>query len=178
MTTTSSTTTTTATFSTTPSTTNTTTTMHREPFHHHNHFYHSFCSHKKIENNLLNKCSKMVNDDHRWHDLCQNHHFLLRFDAKKLVGQWNEGAWLNWYAPPGRFFRHFIVFLGDISWYLGPEDLSILFLQSRTYVGLFLPPFYSWYKNPHAVNSIWYTSETVLLEKWEITKGTFYKRRS
>ena len=96
----------------------------------------------------------------------------------KEIGWPVERRCLNWDAPPGRFFRHFIVFLGDISWYLGPEDLSILFLQSRTYVGLFLPPFYSWYKNPHAVNSIWYTSETVLLEKWEITKGTFHKRRS
>ena len=31
---------------------------------------------QKFGNNLSNKCSKMVNDDHRWHDLCQNHHFL------------------------------------------------------------------------------------------------------
>ena len=100
MTTTSSTTTTTATFSTTPSTTNTTTTMHREPFHHHNHFYHSFCSHKKIGNNLLNKCSKMVNDDHRWHDLCQNHHFLY-FDLMQR----------NWLASGTKVLE-----LGCTSW--------------------------------------------------------------
>ena len=55
---------------------------------------------QKFGNNLSNKCSKMVNDDHRWHDLCQNHHFLY-FDLMQR----------NWLASGTKVLE-----LGCTSW--------------------------------------------------------------